>query len=211
MDSTSATGPSPFPTPSKKIPKASGMAQPPSVSWQPRTLSRRRIGLISCLLMLLLLRLSLPLLLPPWDLVSLLQASHPQDHSPRRCRPPELCLPACLLPCRPHLCHLVRVPLVPPPGLHLLGDTHLTRTPSLQVGCTIQECLLCKCTMGHLGWASITQDHRAPEASLPLGPHLACHTLDPHPWVCHPEDLISGRPWVTQAPCRTTGCAALLH
>lgn len=60
-----------------------------------------------------------------------------------------------------------------------------------------QECLLCKCTMGHLGWASITQDHRAPEASLPLGPHLACHTLDPHPWVCHPEDLISGRPWVS--------------
>ncbi|KAK4807658.1 hypothetical protein QYF61_019356 [Mycteria americana] len=124
-------------------------------------------------------------------------ASRPQDRSPRRCRLPERCLPACLLPCHPHPCRPARVPPAPPPGLRPAGDTRLTRTPSLRAGCTIQECLPCKCTTGRLGWASITQDHRAPEASLPHGPHLACHTLDPHPWVCHPEDLISGRPWVS--------------
>lgn len=206
MDSTSATGPSPCPTPSRRIPRASGTARPPSACWQRRTRSRRQTGPISSLLMLLLLPPSPPLLSPPWGPVSPLQVSRPLDHSRLRCLPPERCLPECLLPCHLLPCHPAPVPPGPRPGLHPPRGTHLTRTPSLRAGCTIQESLPCKCTTGRQGWASITQDPRAPAGSPPRGPRLACRTLAPHPWGCHPEDLILGRPWVTQAPCPTTAC-----
>lgn len=211
MDSTSATGPSPSPTPSRRIPKASGTAQLPSGSWQPRTHSLRQIGPTSCSPTLLRLRLSPPLWSPLWDLASPLQASHPQDLFPRRCHLLEQCLLVCLLLCHRRLCHLELEPPAPPLGLHPLEGTHLTHTPSHRAACTTQECLPCKCTTARPGWASTTQDHQALEASPLPAPRPACRTPAPHPWVCHQEGLILGHLWVTPAPCRTTGCAALLH
>ncbi|CAM9123176.1 unnamed protein product [Bubo scandiacus] len=85
-------------------------------------------------------------------------------------------------------------PRPPPPGLHPAGDTPHTRTPSLRAGCTIQECLPCKSTMGLPGWASITQDHRAPEASLPRGPPPGMPHPGPPPMGMPPRGPHFGSP-----------------
>lgn len=211
MDNTSATGPSLSPMPSRRIPKASGTAQLPRGSWQPRIHCLKQIGPTSCLLMLPLLRLSPPLWSQLWDLVSPLQASHLQDHSLPQFPLLERCPLECLLLCHPHQCHLEPVPPAPQQGLHPPEGTHLTHTPSHQAACITQECLPCKYITAHPGWGSTTQDHQALQANPLHDPHPACRTPAPHLWVCHREDPILGHLWVTPAPCRTTGCAALLH